>query len=106
MRVLPPVCEFEFVFKGERLSVREGRYQKTKAPSLTVYGPHGEPFATLTANLPEAGLPEPGCYYIKTWSENRDITNVLLHAANPRFEDTGRRIPTGFVEVHVWRYLG
>lgn len=103
-RVMPRVVEFDFTFRGQKMRVTEGRYHTTKAPSLTIYGKHGDPYATLTANLPGSPNPEPGCYYIKTWSENREIAAAVLMTG--RFEDTGERIPSGFVEVRVWRYLG
>ena len=60
----------------------------------------GERIATLTVNIPEAEIADDEII-VKTWSENEGIAKDAL--ASGLFEDTGRRIPTGFVEAQVWR---
>jgi hypothetical protein len=59
----------------------------------------GEPFATLTVNLPEEAL-EPGQFFAKTWSENEEFASICL--ASGLFTDTGVRAITGFVLAEVW----
>ena len=61
----------------------------------------GEPFGTLTVNLPDTEISE-GEFAVKTWSENEQLAKAAL--ASGIFEDMGKRIPTGFVEAHIWKF--
>lgn len=61
-----------------------------------------EPHSKLTVNLPEAPKLAPGEFHVKTWGENEEVARAAL--ASGLFVDTGRRVPTGFVEAHVWRF--
>ena len=62
------------------------------------------PIATLSVNLREAAHDlGPGEFFAKTWSENAEVARLAL--ASGLFEDTGRRIPTGYVEAQVWRIV-
>lgn len=56
--------------------------------------------ATLTVNMPEHKLEE-GEFFVKTWSENREIASDCLKSG--LFEDTGKRVRTGWVEAQVWK---
>lgn len=60
----------------------------------------GEMYGKLTVNLPEVKL-EDGELLIKTWSENENLSGAAMKTG--LFEDTGKRIPTGFCEAQVWR---
>ena len=40
-------------------------------------------------------------FTVKTWSENEPLVETML--ATHLFEDTGRRISTGYVQAPVWR---
>ena len=72
----------------------------TKAIKIT--GHDGEPLATVTCCLDSgADILLPNEYLIKTYSENREVSAALLKAKF--FEDTGKRIPSGFVEIEVWK---
>lgn len=62
----------------------------------------GEPFGTLTVNIPEASVLS-GEIIVKTWSENEAMAAAAL--ASGLFRDTGRRIHTGFVQAQVWEVL-
>lgn len=57
--------------------------------------------ATLTVNLPEEHL-EDDEFFIKGWSENEAIIPDVL--ASGVFEDTGKRIRTGFANAFVWKF--
>jgi len=59
-------------------------------------------FCTLTCNLPDIPL-EDDEVIIKNWSENEDIAKAAL--ASGYFQDTGKRISTGFVQAPIWRVL-
>jgi hypothetical protein len=63
-----------------------------------------EAISTLSVNLPDADYElAPGEFFAKTWSENEDIAKLAL--ASGLFEDTGRRVPTGWVEAQVWKII-
>ena len=61
-----------------------------------------EPFATLTVNIVEARLEE-NEIIVKTWSENESIAKAALETG--LFENTGKLIPTGYVNAQVWKVL-
>ena len=63
----------------------------------------GEPFGTLTCNIPEYNLEE-NEILVKTWSENEEMAKCCLQSGF--FKDTGKRVPTGFMEAQVWKILG
>lgn len=62
----------------------------------------GSPIAVATVNIPDVKLPE-GYVFIKDWSENTGMLKCLVEAGI--VEDTGQRIPTGFVEAAVCKLL-
>lgn len=59
-----------------------------------------EQIAKLTVSVEgaELGVHE---ILVKTWSENEEIAKDMLNSG--WFEDTGRRVKTGYVEAQVWR---
>ena len=61
----------------------------------------GSPVATITVNLPEAKLDEEHEVCVKDWSENEGMLNAIIAAGFA--QDTGRRVPTGFVEAAIVR---
>ena len=60
----------------------------------------GAPFATLTCNIPEIPL-EKDEIIVKVWSENAILVKPCL--ASGLFEDSEKRIPTGFVIAEIWK---
>ncbi|HUT79506.1 MAG TPA: hypothetical protein VM285_17550 [Polyangia bacterium] len=83
-----------------RADVVRGEYGNGRL-ALQLLGPNGRAIAVLTVNLPEEELAE-GEFFVKTWRENEGIAAAAL--ASGLFVDTGRRVPTGFVEAQVWRF--
>lgn len=74
-------------------------YQSNKAACLKLVDEEGI-VAVATVNLEGVELaPEEVC--IKDWSENTGMLSELIR--HGIVEDTGRRIPTGFVEAAVCR---
>ena len=63
----------------------------------------GRPFCTLSVNLPDNPPPDSQHFWAKTYAENADLRDQML--ATGMFEDTGKRAPTGFVEVELWKIL-
>ena len=62
----------------------------------------GEAIATLTVNIPGVQL-GPDEIIVKTWSENLATAALMLKTG--WFKDTGRRVPTGFVQAEIWKVL-
>jgi hypothetical protein len=88
--------------------VCEGLYYESDGlPLIRVYrGNHScVPWSsTLTVNVVNWKPENDNEILVKTWSENKSWTrDILTHGP---FEDTGRRVPTGFVHAEVWRYTG
>jgi len=86
------------------------RYEAEPQLALQVYhwaeGEPGEagylePFGRLTVCLPEA--PNPGCIWVKSWSENEEWTQRLLADYPDVFEATGRWVPAGYATAEEWR---
>ena len=61
-----------------------------------------EPIATFSTNLvPYGATVANDEFCVKTWSENEVLVAPML--ATGLFEDTGRRVPSGYVVAPVWR---
>lgn len=86
--------------KFELAQYREGNRACLSGISLTK---DRVPFFTLTVNIPEIPLEEDEII-VKTWSENEEIANELLRWQD-YFEDTGKRVPTGYVQAQIWKVL-
>lgn len=69
-------------------------------PYVFMKDENGECWATITVCIPGVDL-EPGEFLIKTWSENEPAVRYLLDNG---FQDTGKRVRTGFVEAEVWTF--
>jgi hypothetical protein len=61
-----------------------------------------EPMATFSTNLVPYGA-QVSCdeFCVKTWSENEVLVSPMLSTG--LFEDTGKRVPSGYVVSPVWR---
>lgn len=61
-----------------------------------------EPMATFSTNLVPSGA-QVSCdeFCVKTWSENEVLVAPMLSTG--LFEDTGKRVPYGYVVSPVWR---
>lgn len=90
------------VLNGEHLDVLVRQTYSNGRMAVEVRSFDG-PFAMLSVNLPEAPTLEPYHFYAKTWSENAILRQPALDSG--LFEDTGRRVRTGFVEAEVWRIV-
>ena len=62
----------------------------------------GEPYTDLSTNLrPYGAQVADDELAVKTWSENEHVIEPMLKSG--LFEDTGRRVQTGFAQAHIWR---
>lgn len=57
-----------------------------------------------TVNLWDGVEPNPGCVFLKGWSENEGLPESMVAAG--LVEPTGRVEPTGFVEAGEYRMIG
>lgn len=89
----------EFKAMGRTLSVLRCEYVTGRVAIKLWHA--GQEFATLSVNLPNEPNPPEGCFWAKTWSENEPLRKPAL--ASGLFEDTGRRVQTGFVLAELWR---
>lgn len=65
----------------------------------------GEPFATLTVNMPQhQHLLDKDEVFIKNWSENETFAREALMSGF--FIQWGRPVPSGFVKVPIWKVIG
>lgn len=69
--------------------------------AVEMWGDEG-PEGVLTVSIPGTTLGK-GEYLIKTWGVNEPYRQPILDAGI--FEDTGRRIRTGFVEAEIWKLV-
>lgn len=83
---------------GKELAILRGTYVRG-GTALELMG-DGEPWGRLTVRVPGAALAHDEIV-VKTWEENAQIREPAL--ACGLFEDTGRRVPCGFVQGEIWR---
>jgi hypothetical protein len=81
-----------------------GRYPAGGAIAIQLVADDGpaEPMAMFSTNLVPYGA-QVSCdeFCVKTWSENEAFVAPMLSTG--RFEDTGKRVPSGYVISPVWR---
>lgn len=91
--------------KNRNFYMSQESYMNNSTPAITLYVKEGnglEPWIDLTINVRGASVYlEDGECLVKTWSENEPYIKPLLNSG--WFEDTGKRVPTGFVEAQVWK---
>lgn len=80
---------------------RSGYRADEDFPAVFIDHAQGDRIATLTIYLDNVVL-LPGELLVKTWEENERVAKQAL--ASGLFEDTGKRVPTGYVEAQVWRF--
>jgi len=84
------------------VAVLVGRYPAGNAVFVNMVNRRGEPIATFSVNLVPYGAEiADDEFTVKTWGGNEQFVAPMLAAG--WFEDTGRRVPTGYVEAQVWR---
>lgn len=89
-----------FAVGKDMVRLREYQYANGRMALRVITATTGEPYATLTVNVPEAMIAEDELI-VKAWGENEDVARAAL--ATGLFVDTGRRLSTGFMEAQVWK---
>ena len=87
-----------------RAAILVGRYPAGGAIAIQLVGDDEptEPMATFSTNLVPFGAQVSGDEFcVKTWSENEVFVAPMLSTG--LFEDTGKRVPSGYVVSPVWR---
>lgn len=109
MRVESNICDesgkwgTKIKFKHYTCDVLFMPYQDNGRPAIILFDAFdGEQITTASVNLPDEPI-EDGYIFIKNWSENDGILEVLEEAGIVK--RTGRMVPTGFVEAHECKIL-
>ena len=89
-------------FKPVELELRKGKYTNGHLAIRLIETKSKEPWCDLTVCLVDAELDD-GEFFVKTWSENADTTTALIEQTD-LFVNTGRIVPTGFVNANVWKF--
>lgn len=84
------------------LSFEIHRYSNNRLAITAIDFHEGEHWGTLTINLSDEELAEDEIF-VKTWSEGEVWVPQVLEKMSDIFEDTGKRVKSGFVDVPVWR---
>ena len=71
-------------------------------PGVRLETVDGQPYATLSVNLPGETLPE-GSFFLKDWSENRDLARALIAQGVIVIDETVDPVPSGHVMVRAFR---
>ena len=91
---------YAFNYDGKRLFIRKSWYYEGEGIALKITDATGQPYTVLTINLPEARLQEDE-FLVKTWSENALIIECIRKL--DIFEETAKRVRTGFCVAEIWR---
>lgn len=83
---------------------RFGNYENGRLAFRLVDNEMGEPFATITVNLPDAPLLADGEVYVKDWAENEEVVKNLVESG--WLVPTGDSVQSGFVSAKVMRLAG
>lgn len=92
---------------GRTFHLSKGTYKMGGAIAVTLYTYIQEeggmtPWIDLTTNIPGTVLETNECL-VKVWSENEPYIEGLLKSGF--FEDTKKRISSGFVEAQIWKIV-
>lgn len=88
------------IVEGVPARFEVAEYFQNGRPAIQIVLEGGEPWGSLTVNLPGEGL-EDGEFFVRAWGEGEGLARAALETG--LFLDTGRRVRTGFVEASVWR---
>jgi hypothetical protein len=87
---------------GELLTLEVEAYQKNGVMAVVASNLDGQRYAVVSVNMEQAD-PEPGCFWLKDWSENQELAAALLRQGV--IELTGRICITGFVQAKEARFV-
>lgn len=95
-----------FKIGDEVVEISTNRYSDGNRVAIRLVCTEGEdkgmPYCTLTVNIPEVTL-LPGEIIIKSWEENEYAAEAAKSSG--LFNDTGKRVRTGYVQAEIWEIL-
>lgn len=95
-----------FWYRGDVCVLVEGRYSNDRL-ALVILGPGNCEESKVTVNLPDEELDD-GEFFVKWAGDDGAMTRADTHALWKIgiFEDTGRRVDSGYVEAYaaVWKF--
>ncbi len=91
-----------FVYHGELVTIWKSSYANNNRLAIILKGADGEPFATISANLPDQPMADDE-FAAKTYSENEGIAKAVFDTGC--FFYTARRCGSGYVDFPVWRLI-
>lgn len=92
----------DLVVSGQPLALFKGQYRAGGSPALMLVCESGEPYGTVSVNLPGVPLGA-GEILVKTVDEYAPAREPLL--ACGVLMDTGRRQRSGFLLAEVWKII-
>lgn len=93
----------KITYNNEKLKVAFSRYQSDDSIAMFLMEKHGQMYTKVTVCIPGTKLDKNNEVIIKTWTENEGLLKVLIDSGI--VEDTGKKIPTGYVEATLCRLL-
>lgn len=87
---------------NEELLILKGEYANNGHTAILLFDKEGYQYMDVTTNI-EYSILEENEVTIKSWGENEPFMESFLKSGY--FKDTGKRIPTGFVESQVWEVV-
>ena len=95
-----PIASFKV--NGRDINLFGCRYSVGPVHQFVLATDDGEPFGTVTVNVPGYPLADDEVP-VKTCEENAPARQPLLNSGV--FMDTGKRVPCGDAEAEVWKLL-
>jgi len=86
---------------GQAHIISMGTYREDNSPVISLILGDGSPLMHLTVCIKGSNL-QPGEILVKSWSENEMLVPRIYDLG--LFEDTGRRVASGWVEAQVIVY--
>lgn len=94
-------CEVTAYGKVRKLTLTKSKYGNGRIAILAMEE-DGSQWGMLTVNFPDAELEEKEIV-VKDYSENESWVPQVLTALSEYFEDTGKKVHSGFVSASIWK---
>lgn len=93
-----------FTYQGHLLRLAFGAYGNGSLAVEAVDAATGEPWATLSVNMPPYDTLPQGVFYLKDWSENAGIAAAFIDSG--LIEPAGLPdLASGFVRASAYRFV-
>lgn len=91
-----------------RVTVWKAHYERANGPLAITLEVAGEPLGVLSVNMYKPACSQdskdlpPGCFYVKTWSENEELAEEALASGLFKVREDLPAARSGFVSAPVW----